>query len=92
VRFFDICKTKYQALGTKIVVRQNLNIKKITKIPKYHKKNPQNLGPSMTPRKRLMTPLGVMTRSLGTTALVEPYFPIALFPDVRIRARPPIKN
>ena len=25
----------------------------------------------MTPRKRLMTPLGVMTRSLGTTALEE---------------------
>lgn len=27
MRFLDIYKTKYQALGTKIIVRQNQNIK-----------------------------------------------------------------
>ena len=31
--------------------------------------NVHKVGPSMTPRERLMTPLGVMTHSLGTTDL-----------------------
>ena len=35
----------------------------------FNELNVHTVGPSMTTSERLMTPLGVMTRSLGTTGL-----------------------